>query len=503
MMNDVIFLGKSYQIPIDVLNYLDLLELVESIRTELLSSFAEKLKVSNMSSLDYPDLLNDFNKQAEKIIKKLCENNIFNKTIDEYVTNNKGYEAYLEVIKELISAFASFQIQEFNDFIDNVAIAEQNSTSTITGNGMQVFSDSVITLATASAIEYSILSKQHDKAEESFKKQIQSISKSGESLRLNQETRYIYDTYIPNMETALTMFSYSLLDKYLQDMINNDKFNEIALNYVDIKKSNNLLKNLELVNDKLPVLEQAFITCPFNVEVYLNATNTSIMDIPTFETAKLYKQYDLLIDKITSMIYGNDSTNVTKQVTIIKNYVRSLSIIQENDEKKIWNEFAEQKYMKLIEEYNKIKIMILDVSKCNSIIDNLGDDILNLTPESISSISSSTIKSIISDEDLSTLVNIYDYTNFLSKISPQETSIHFNSKSEIDKFYYDRLNKSLTEYVEQKKEQIIHQKDEAKKAEKAKIEQMKRNDLIIAISLIVIAIVIIASIVGFISELIE
>lgn len=90
------FLGKKYSIPEDVLTYIDLLDFTESIKKQLVNAFVRKLNAEiqkgNTDCLDDRDLSVEIEQQVGRFIAKLCDNGIFNRTINDYLKNNRGWK---------------------------------------------------------------------------------------------------------------------------------------------------------------------------------------------------------------------------------------------------------------------------------------------------------------------------------------------------------------------------------------------------------------------------
>ena len=288
------FLKKDYSIPEDVLTYIDLLSFTDSVQKQLFGTFVRKLKneiaKDNIGLLDDEDLATEIEQQIGRFIAKLCDNGIFTRTISDYLKNNKGYQLISEVNKAALEKMKSLLIREMDEWQAGYENAVSNAESHVTGMGFSIWSSSFVNHAIYAAMEASKLKEQSKEAEAQYQKDMSDLRSRLDSQYGGEKSNYINNTYIPNMEAALTVFAYELLDKYVADLIANSKFDKAALEFVDISRSNDLLKNLTLSNNKKAILENAFVACPYNIAVYMQAMKMEMLDEDTFETANIFKQ---------------------------------------------------------------------------------------------------------------------------------------------------------------------------------------------------------------------
>jgi len=247
---NVSFLTKEYSIPEDILIYLDLLDFTANVQTQLTSSFIHKLKtkISNddIGLLNDDDMKGDIEQQVGKFIAKLCDNGIYTRTISDYLNNNKGYQLYSDVNKAALEKMRSLLIQEISDWQAGYNDALNRAESHVTGMGFSLWSSSILHHAIYAAMETSTLNKQGREAESQYQKDMEDLQSRLNSRYGGEKSNYINNTYIPNMESALTAFAYELLNHYIDDLIANNKFDSKTLDYVDIRRSNDLLKNIKL-----------------------------------------------------------------------------------------------------------------------------------------------------------------------------------------------------------------------------------------------------------------
>lgn len=286
----IVFLDHEYIFPTDIQMYIDLLAETDGIQQRLMTAFTHELNASPVNCVDTKDLHNSMQEQAKVFISHLCDQGIFNLSIDDFIYSNDGYKAIEEVNTNAVRAMSQFLAEEIGNFASGLQSASQSASSIITGTGVQVFSSSALTLAATSAIEYSVLSGQCKKADALYRSELDRISNLGASRRERQEREYIQATYLPSMINATTLFAYTMMDKYLRELIRAEKFNQDVLKFVDIKKSQSLLQNINLTPNKKAVLQNSFLACPFNSGVYDAVIQNNLLDDDTLHAAEFFKQ---------------------------------------------------------------------------------------------------------------------------------------------------------------------------------------------------------------------
>ena len=288
------FLGKEYSIPEDILAYIDLLNFTDSVQKQLAGTFVRKLRnevqKGNTGLLGNEDLTAEIEQQVGKFIAKLCDNGIFTRTIRDYMSN-RGYQYISDVNKAALEKTKSLLLRRLDSLQEGYEGAVQRAESHVTGMGFSIWSGSFVNHAIYAAMQASTINKQEKEASAAYQMEINALCTKLESDYDRATSQYINSEYIPNMEAAFTVFAYELLDKYIADLIANGKFDSKTLDYVDIGRSNDLLKNLTLSNNKKAILENAFAACPYNIAVYEQATKYELLDWDSFQTAKLFKQH--------------------------------------------------------------------------------------------------------------------------------------------------------------------------------------------------------------------
>lgn len=123
---------------------------------------------------------------------------------------------------------------------------------------------------------------------------------------------------------AIIAFTFELQSLFIHELIQAGLFDASALEYIDIRRSDSLLDNLPFTDNKEEVLNEAFLSCPYNVSVYHKAVDLGLCDIETYKTSEL-----LLGDTLFHYI---DSLFNAKR----KNYTYINSLASDTDEFENW-----------------------------------------------------------------------------------------------------------------------------------------------------------------------
>lgn len=269
------FLGAEYTIPADILLYIDLLDFTSSIKTRLTNTFVRKLKgeiqKGNVACVSDEDLAPEIEQQVGLFIAKLTENDIYDRTVNDYLRQNEGYKLISKVNAAALEEARRALKQQMSDWLEGYEGAMQKKDASVTGLGFSIWSSSFVNHAIYAAMEASKVNEQEKAAVKEYQKDMAELRTRLENRKNTDEQRYVANTYIPNMEAAITVFSYELLDTFISDLIKYGKLNKEVLNYTHIDRSNDLLKNLELSQNKPAVLLKAFEACPYNIAVYMQA----------------------------------------------------------------------------------------------------------------------------------------------------------------------------------------------------------------------------------------
>lgn len=89
-------------IPSDVIKYVDFVEFTNSVIDNLMHTFARKIR--NIEAIeDNNFMISDINTETSKFISKLLENDIYDRTVNDYLKENKGFNLFIETKERTIA----------------------------------------------------------------------------------------------------------------------------------------------------------------------------------------------------------------------------------------------------------------------------------------------------------------------------------------------------------------------------------------------------------------
>ena len=499
MSLEIRFLQKDYKIPNDIITYLNALQVADEIKDSLFRACRDKVSKSEIRAISTDEMVPEMKKQASRFIKMLCDNNIFNRTIDKYTFSNEGYKEFDEHNKAAVLAMSNYLLEEMEHFQQGIEDAEREAASNITGTGVQVWSSSFLTLAAASALEYSALKKQANAADQQYREKVRWISKKGSDKREQQEIDYLNNIYYPNISNSLTLFAYCMLDKYLADLHDNDIFDNETLNYVNIKHSQDLLQNLDITNNKAAVLANAFQACPFNINVYLNAIKFDLFGEDEVNTLRAIHQDSELNRELNRRFIEIKQTNHIKD-TLEKNgqLINALCLCSGKTPEFYYQQHTKDLYRKALHEYSELREYSESDSACSRFVNTLGDKVLSMNDDDFLKMLRIKVYNIITDEQFIDLIEFCGYKNFTKEISPNEKTL--STRKEINKYYIDTVYEKVIPIAEKVKDRITKEKhyeatiksEDEKKRKKS--NTIKLSILLVLLTLPIILYIVIVSI---------
>ena len=492
------FLGKEYSIPEDILTYIDLLSFTDGVKTQLVKVFVYKLKneiqQGNAVCLGDADMASDIGQQVGKFIAKLTDRGIYDRTVNDYLRKNEGYKLISKVNAAALEEAKRVLKQEMSDWLEGYEDAIYKKESSVTGLGFSIWSSSFVNHAIYAAMEASKVNEQEKAAAKAYQKDMAELEARLQSRKTEDEKRYVAHTYIPNMEAAITVFSYELLDTFISDLIQYGKLDKEVLNYVHIDRSNDLLKNLGLSQNKEAVLLKAFEACPYNIAVYMQAMKYDLLDYESFQTATLFNHGRTIITFLEENLGG--TANSEKKQLNFKN-AELLSLYSSRDLREITAYMADF----VVDGYAQIIAALSDTAPCYGVMNKVEERAI-LAGESISKQKADWLVDPLAPavlwDKLTAEYGHFDLFDRLLNLLPDRPEL--NNKQEYDTFLKNRLF-SILETIRQERVAKIHeqQREEARRkeeeAERAR-RTAKRNKLIKIICLIAVVIAIVIAIIS-------
>lgn len=490
------FIDRDYSVPEDLLVYLDLLDLTNDVRMALNKSFYQLLRNEEAGCIGDEQIRPEIDKQVGRFIAKLMEAGVYDRTVTDYLNGNKGFELISKVNQTALSKMKELFIQELDEYKAGVEDALYKRDSSITGMGFSIWSSSFVNHAIYAAMEASTLNKQEAAANKEYQREIDALHRSITSKHDGAKKTYIDSTYIPNMEAAIAVFAFELLDTYISDMIKNGKLDKSILGYINIDRSNDLLKNLDLSPNKEAILHKAFEACPYNLQVYGKTLNHGLMDYASYQTAQYFRQGKNILFSLVANLGEVEYPGKFKV-----NYVAAEKMAEFTQSSVISVLQAKTKdyVASVIKAYGDTVRMLDNRQQAAKIMSELSEAAILSGSSASKGKASAYINGIVSQNVWTELTEKCGFTDLLDKIKAQVPGAESaTTKRDVDLLLEDKLYPMLEEARQIRENEITKKReDEAKQkaaeAEKARLtakrnKKIKKIGLVAAIVVIIIAI---------------
>ncbi len=440
------FLGEEYIVPSELREFVGYTYFFERIQDEILSSFAKQItKQRNTCANVDQELLT---KVGEDVIAKLAQDNIFDVTLDDLVYNNEGYVKLETVMRDTMSEMINISIESLEQLETGYDKAYSEAYSQVNGSGMAVYGD-MSSLLAYDLVEQMYVNKQTKAAELEYNAAIDSLNKDVKNAQERKERDLLVNQHYPKMKEALILFVAYMEEYYLDKLEQHDIFMYSQVKKYNPKRSSNLLKNANFVSDKLGLAKEAFVCCPYNIEIYKFVIDNGFIDLPTFETAK-YFMLDVALCDYIEMCVKNDWRDSDKIQGAVKILAKLKAESEEEAGKEVfsWICLQARKYYLKIEDTSEKRsalIVWLQNNITNDIKELCGissEELLNRINETVKS-EAMADKQYQTAYDLGVLNNNEFFKNrLLGEINNEYANILFNAVAS--------LIEELNEYQEVK-----------------------------------------------------
>ena len=458
------FLNQAVSLPTDIQEYRKILKMSIKAHQEMFEIFTDKVLKTERKAIEDEELISILKPQAEKFVKCLCDKGIFSQTINDYIIEIPGYSDVLATNQRALQATFDFLREEVMGFVHGVEEAERSAQSKVTGSGISVWSNSFTTLASFAALDYFSAKGQLKEANTEYKKEIEQLEKYGKTQTERKTLQYLKAHYFPEMEEALGVFAFGMMDRYLSTLIKEKHFDESVLQYVDLKRSNDLLDNLKLSYSIEKILENAFVACPFNVKVFVAVAQHDKLDNSMVQVIQDLKMDDEIMAEYTKLLENarrsEPDYNFVSLLEKAEPIICLLAKLKKKDMVLYYKEFSLEVYNKIIARYNEIK-RFSDGVLTEKILSEISiEEISSLTPNNLQSVVQKQIDNIVDKTLFDILIFKCGYNTLLIDIYPNN-SLKFATKNDVDSFYVSTIvNILMKDFDSVKKELVLRNKYE-------------------------------------------
>lgn len=326
------FLGESYSLPKDILTYVSEHHCFEQMRQEFLKFMIDTFPDCENLPDNTEELIDrKFRYYADICVKKLLEKDIYDITVDDFLSNNSGVTMFTEVLKQSMLERTQALLEEINGFMEGAQEAEYIRDSQVTGTGFSIITGNPIGFGVWAAMESSALKKQATKADAEFSSRIDSLINQGHNNTKNRIKRFNVNVWLPTIKNSVDTFVLDLFNKYINFLIKYDLFDKEALAYNDIERAESILENINNANNKPKLINSAFIACPYCFLVYVKSIESqtdvdSVVSVSKiFELDKKLYDYYMEICVDTAMDMNRTENSIKNDISPYCIYLSALS----------------------------------------------------------------------------------------------------------------------------------------------------------------------------------
>lgn len=466
------FFDKEYSIPSDVVTYVGLVDFTNGIRDNLVASFKKQIwpSIDVIESDNF--MIAAINDQVSKFVRKLLEHDIYDKTANDYLHGNKGYELFLDTKKKVLRQIISIRQEKLDTYRAGVEGAIYRKEASVTGLDFGIISSSFVNHMIYAYMDASKQTKQEQEALKTYNREIAELDKQAAEYD-RQENAYIADNVIPAMNTVFTFFAYELLDKYVSDLIKAGKFDKAALDFINLERSNDLLENINLAGNKRAVIESAFVACPFNMAVYMHAMKQEMLDEDSFETANIFKQGSKIISFLKESLGAADYPNFAEPNYYSASLLARYTNKSTND---VLYQHTSSYANAVIREYGKIVKALDSPNQCRDYLRKLNDDEVLSGEGTSKRLTKSLVYSIITNDSWNILVKQCGHSDLLERLlAIMPAGLSLGSKSDCDSYLAKTLfnalevaRKDLAQRISESRARAEAERQKAEKAQQKK-----------------------------------
>ncbi len=435
------FIDREYDIPEDLLVYIDLLTITEEVKADIFRDFLRKLSNAESPCVSDDQMRGTIERQVSKFISKLTENDIYDRTVNDYIRENEGYKLISKVNSAALEEAKRVLKQQMSDWLEGYEDAIQKKDASVTGLGFSIWSGSFVNHAIYAAMEASKVNEQEKAAAKEYQKDMAELDARIESRKNADEKLYIANTYKPHMETAITVFAYELLDTFISDLIKYGKLDKTILDYTHIDRSNDLLKNLGLSQNKEAVLHKAFEACPYNLQVYSKALNYGLLNYDSYQTAQHFKQGNNIL---FSLVGNLGEVAYPSKFKIKYDVAEKIAEFTNSDVISVLHAKTKDYVSAVINTYHEVVQMLGNEEQCRKAIKGYSIEAILAGNDVAKKEATRRVKSIVDYNVWQQLVDKCGHANLLNKVAEfLHTNTTFANKNDVDSFLIGELERHL------------------------------------------------------------
>lgn len=217
---------------------------------------------------NYPKLIgyidDEINNLVQIIIGKLSKYDVYDKTVDDFLANNKGYNNIIEIISTYNSTLETVMDAANNINEKELEKAKLRAQSQIRGLDFGIVSNSIAAHVLYASQEKTELKKQTRKAIEQYNKESEIITNNINEVTNKKLDEIYQDTFLSEIRVAIKQCIDLLFMSYVEELANCNVLDLSCLKQMNFGRSSTLLKNVDIVENKEKLIYEVIQICPFN-----------------------------------------------------------------------------------------------------------------------------------------------------------------------------------------------------------------------------------------------
>lgn len=371
------------------------------------------------------------------------------------------YTEYIDMVNNITSKNA--QTAE-----ECASIVRDSVNGQITGLDYGILTSNIWSYMIYDSMNESKIKKQTQKAIEQYEKRSTAIYNKMQSRTSKEINEYEKQVFFPTFKCAITEIISNLIAQYLNIQSAQGKIDLEALKSIDEKRSNDILENLSVVEEKAGVLLTSLNLCPYNLNAYVQAVKYYLFDdglatgISFFDLKEAFKKE--LLEQ--SEYNANENSNIADIYKEYHEVFRAIALTSKETESNVFKKQITQWYQM------KKNRLVQILSFCNNIN---SDDMVQFFLENHIGLEhfEEDITQLLSD--ILTKAEFFvlrDYANIdlVVELNQIDSRYCFHSYEDIDKFilqkfsvykssfitYFEKKEKEKQLQVEREQQEIVH-----------------------------------------------
>ncbi|MGN0528514.1 MAG: hypothetical protein ACI4IE_05225 [Eubacterium sp.] len=481
------------EIDEDIKKFSDLLIDSKNACDETAKQYLDDAYNAFTPDVPFENLKQKINNKIAHYISLLYKQSIFNVTKNDFLYDNMGYNEMITNTVEYYNNAVEVESKHENVFKSELLKAEKTSNSESQGIAFGIITDSVMDALIYSYMTAITLENETKKTQEIYQELSKKLCDEKENNIKLDNKKYFLETYIPQMIESIKKCYYHLLLKYINILDMNKLFDASKIQNINLKRSNDILENFYMVDDKYSVICNAISVCPFNENAYIYALENGFYNKEMDAIQHYFQLKTEIIKALNSKIDSNiiiykpisESLNKYKctfnalsviccesaQNIKFKYYKLKLSIIV-NNFKEIHNHFANKE---LTEE---------------EIINNIFHDESwkNCNEKEIDEYLENKADCFLSKNDYEGISQEIGYNNLLKDIC-SILEIEQTNYNQIRCYLISKLKSCICKYNELKKIQDEEKKEKAKRSEiKTRLIMIVSSTILIVVGIVLMVV---------------